>query len=367
MHRVHNFSAGPAVLPEEVLIQAQRELLDWNNCGASVMEISHRGKEFMALAEETFQDLRDLLNIPKNYHILFLQGGARSQFAMVPMNLIDSHDSAAYVQTGLWGQLAIAEAKLFTQVKIVADTELTKFRTIPPQDQWDSFENAAYLHYVDNETINGVEFPYIPNSGSVPLVADMSSSILSRPIDVSKFGLIYASAQKNMGPAGITLVIIRDDLLKRKALAQTPNMFRYQAHVEANSLYNTVPTFPWYVCSLVLKWLKKQGGLEVMAERNARKAAKLYEVIDHSNFYHNPVDRPYRSRMNVPFILPTPQLEEAFCKQAEKERFIGLKGHRYLGGLRASIYNAMPESGVDALIEFMKEFVLQQGVHCEFR
>lgn len=357
MNRVFNFSAGPAMLPEDVMHQAQEEFMNWKGCGISVMEISHRGSEFMRLAEESKQDLRDLLNIPENYHILFLHGGARSQFAMVPMNLLGSKKKAAYIQTGIWSQIAAEEARRYADVQLVVNTESTKFTTIPPQQQWQSpDDDVAYLHCTDNETINGVEFSYVPDHYDLPLITDMSSNILSRPFDVRQFGLIYACAQKNLGPAGVTLVIIRDDLLQLEPLVATPSMFRYQLHVENNSLLNTAPTYPWYITSLVLKWLKKQGGVGVMAERNWRKAQKLYDYIDRSDFYFNPVNPAVRSRMNIIFTLPNEKLDTQFVDQAKKAGLVGLKGHRYLGGIRASIYNAMPEAGVDFLLEFMDDF-----------
>lgn len=364
MHRVFNFSAGPAMLPDEVMQQAQEEFMDWHDLGVSVMEISHRGKPFKMLAEESVQDCRDILNIPDNYHVLFLAGGARSQFAMIPMNLLDhgKYKKAAYVQTGVWSQIAIAEAKRFCEVDILADSENTRFTTIPEKTSWQSLDkHHAYLHYVDNETINGVEFPYIPESNDLPLISDMSSNIFSRPFDINQFGLVYACAQKNVGPAGITLVIIRDDLAKRVPLETTPSMFRYALQIENNSMLNTCPTYSWYMASLVLKWIKRQGGLEALAKINQKKAEKLYHYIDQTDFYTNPVDQRYRSRMNVIFTLPEKSLDEIFVKQAEKVGLYGLKGHRFLGGIRASIYNAMPEKGVDALIEFMKTFEKENG------
>lgn len=359
MHRVFNFSAGPAMLPEEVMQQAQKEFMDWHNLGTSVMEISHRGKPFKAIAEESIQDVRDILNIPDNYHVLFLAGGSRSQFAMVPMNLLDngSYKKTAYIQTGIWGQIAIAEAKRYCDVDIIADSENTRFTTIPEKKEWKTFDKQhAYLHYVDNETINGVEFPFIPESNNIPLVCDMSSNIFSRPFDINQFGLVYACAQKNLGPAGITLVIIRDDLAKRTPLDATPSMFRYSLQVENNSMLNTCPTFPWYMAGLVLKWIKKQGGLEALGKKNQKKAEKLYNYIDKTDFYTNPVDHRYRSRMNVIFTLPEKSLDEKFVAEAEKVGLYGLKGHRFLGGIRASIYNAMPEKGIDTLVDFMKTF-----------
>ncbi len=356
MARVFNFSAGPAMLPTEVMEQAQAEFMDWQHSGMSVMEISHRSAEFMALAKESTDDLRELLNVPNNYRILFLHGGARSQFAMVPMNLLNHKKQAAYVQTGVWSKLAAQEARLYCDVKLVADTEASQFTSIPPQSEWQSCNDAAYLYYVDNETVNGVEFHDVPESHGLPLVSDMSSNILSRPFDVAQYGVVFACAQKNLGPAGVTCVIIRDDLLQCEPIATTPSMFRYQEHAAKNSLLNTSPTYPWYMVSLVLKWVKKSGGVAEMAKRNARKSQKLYDYIDANDFYRNPVAVDCRSRMNVIFTLPTQALDAQFVEQATRAGLTGLKGHRFVGGLRASIYNAMPEAGVDALLNFMDDF-----------
>jgi phosphoserine aminotransferase len=361
MQRVYNFSAGPATLPTEVMQQAQQELLNWEKTGASVMEVSHRGKEFVQLAEESVQDLRDILNLSDQYEVLFLQGGARAQFAMIPMNLLEGLKKASYVVTGLWGEMALKEAERYGEIEIAASSESTKFTTIPPEKEWKVSSDSSYLHYTDNETINGVEFSSVPENISAPLVCDMSSNILSRPIDVSKFGLIYASAQKNIGPAGITLVIIRKDLLKRQPLSFTPSMFRYQAHVEQESMLNTPPTFSWYMSHLVFKWIKRQGGLSALAKVNQEKADKLYQFIDHCDFYTNTVDVRYRSRMNVVFKTPSAELDEKFVREAAANGMTGLKGHRYVGGIRASIYNAMPLSGVTHLVDFMKDFVHKNG------
>jgi len=355
MSRVYNFSAGPAMLPEEVLEQAAQEMKDWHGSGMSVMEMSHRGKEFISIAEEAEADLRELLSIPDNYKVLFLQGGASSQFSMVPMNLLKGKTTADYINTGYWSKKAIAEAKRYCDVNIVASGESTNFTSIPPRSEWSLNPEAAYVHYTPNETIGGVEFHEIPEVGDVPLVADMSSTILSRPIDISRFGLIYAGAQKNIGPAGLTIVIIRDDLIGNP-LDSTPTMFNYETHVKANSMYNTPPTYAWYIAGLVFKWIKRIGGLEKMAEINKRKAEKLYRAIDESDFYHNPVSRECRSWMNVPFTLADPSLDETFLKEAKDAGLVSLKGHRSVGGMRASIYNAMPEEGVDTLISFMKDF-----------
>jgi len=360
MTRVYNFSAGPAMLPEEVLSQAAEEMLDKNGSGMSVMEMSHRSKEFMSIAEKAESDLREILQVPKNYNILFLQGGASIQFAMVPMNLLRGKKSADYINTGYWSKKAISEAKKFCNVNIVATSEDSNFTRIPDIKEWKINPDTAYVHYTPNETIGGVEFHFIPDTGDIPLVADMSSTILSRPIDVSKFGIIYAGAQKNIGPAGLTIVIIRDDLIG-EALPGTPTMLDYMTHVKANSMYNTPPTYGWYIAGLVFEWIKKKGGLKAMAEINRRKAEKLYSVIDSSDFYNNPVDPECRSWMNIPFTLADPSLDEKFLEEAKKQGLVNLKGHRSVGGMRASIYNAMPEEGVDRLIEFMKEFEKKYG------
>ncbi len=360
MTRIYNFSAGPAMLPEVVLKQAQEEMLDWQGSCMSVMEMSHRGKEFVSIAEQAEADLRELMAIPDNYKVLFLQGGASSQFAMVPMNLLRGKDGADYINTGSWSKKAIAEGKRYCNLNIAATTEQSKFTRAPAQDELKLDPNAAYVHYTPNETIGGVEFSYIPETGDVPLVADMSSTILSRPVDVSRFGVIYAGAQKNIGPAGLTVVIVRADLIGQ-TLDGTPTMFDYAAHAEAESMYNTPPTYAWYLAGLVFAHLKQQGGLEAMAEINRRKAAKLYGAIDNSAFYANPVDPESRSWMNVPFTLANPELDAEFLKQASERGLKTLKGHRSVGGMRASIYNAMPEAGVDALIEFMADFEQRHG------
>lgn len=361
MTQTYNFNAGPAMIPVEVMQKAHDEFLDWQNMGVSIMEISHRSKEFIEVAKQVERDLRDLLVIPDDYHVLFLPGGARTQFSTIPMNLLDKYDRIAYVRSGLWSGYAIDEARCYADVKVVADAEPFNYLTIPPQTEWQDFEDMAYLYYADNETVHGLEFNYVPDAGHVPLVVDMSSNLLSRPIDVSQYGLIYACAQKNIGMAGITIVIISDELMQRKPLAATPNMFRYQVQADNESMYNTPPTYSWYMTGLVLQWLKQQGGLSAMAERNQRKAEKLYQFIDQHDFYQNKVDHDFRSRMNVVFQLPSVALENDFVKQSEKAGLIGLKGHRCVGGIRASIYNAMPEKGVDILIEFMREFERQHG------
>ncbi len=361
MRRVFNFSAGPAALPQEVLEKAQAEILDWHDAGMSVMEMSHRGKEFMSIAAQAEADLREVMAIPDNYKVLFLQGGASSQFAMVPLNLLRGKTSADYYRTGSWSKKAIAEAKRYCDVNIVADTESGgKFTTVPEEGSVTFNPDAAYVHYTPNETIEGVEFPYVPDTGDVPLVADMSSTILSRQIDVSRFAIIYAGAQKNIGPAGLTIVIVRDDLIG-DVKEGTPAMFDYAVHAKNDSMYNTPPTYGWYLAGLVFAWLKEKGGLVTMGEINQRKAEKLYAAIDTSNFYANPVDAHCRSWMNVPFTLANADLDAAFLAEAKKADLVTLKGHRSVGGMRASIYNAMSEAGVDALITFMADFEKRNG------
>ncbi|MGI2028553.1 3-phosphoserine/phosphohydroxythreonine transaminase [Endozoicomonas acroporae] len=359
-HRVYNFSAGPAPIPYEVLQQARDEMMNWQDVGASVMEVSHRGKEFLAVAHGAEKDLRDLLKIPDNYKVLFLQGGARGQFAAVPLNLKGDKVFADYVNSGYWAQSAIKEAQRYLDVNIVADGKDRGFNAMSAEDQWRISKDAAYLHYTPNETIGGLEFSFIPETGDVPLVADMSSNILSGPLDVSKFGVIYAGAQKNIGPAGLTVVIVREDLLERGSL-MCPAVLDYKLQAGNDSMYNTPPTFAWYLAGLVFKWLKKQGGLAAINALNERKAKKLYAQIDGSGFYQNPVDPKWRSRMNVPFTLINPELDATFLAESEQAGFRYLKGHKAVGGMRASIYNAVPEQHVDALIDFMKEFERRYG------
>jgi phosphoserine aminotransferase len=348
------------MLPEAVLEQAKAELLDWRGSGMSVMEMSHRGKEFISIAAQAEADLRDLLNIPTHYKVLFLQGGATGQFAVVPMNLLRGKTKADYLNTGQWSKKAITEAKQYCQVNVVASAEATKFTTIPPRQDWKCDPEAAYFHYTPNETINGVEFHHIPDVGDVPLVVDMSSTLLSRPLDVSKFGLIYAGAQKNIGPAGLTVIIVREDLIGQ-TLPGTPSLFDYKNQADNDSMVNTPPTYAWYIAGLVFQWLQAQGGLEAMAERNQRKAERLYAAIEQSGFYKNPVDSTCRSWMNVPFTLPDPALDKPFLAEAKAAGLLTLSGHRSVGGMRASIYNAMPEEGVQALIDFMGDFARRQG------
>ena len=355
MSRVYNFSAGPAILPEDVIRRAAEEMLDWNGSGMSVMEMSHRSKEFMSIAARAEADVRELLAIPANYKVLFLQGGASSQFAMVPINLLRGKKGADYFNTGMWSKKAIAEGKRFCAVNLVATSEASGFTTVPDAAGWQLDSDAAYVHYTPNETIGGVEFDTIPEVGDVPLVADMSSTLLSRPLDVSKFGVIYAGAQKNIGPAGLTVVIVREDLIGQP-LDNMPLMFDYKTHADNDSMYNTPPTYSWYLAGLVFEWIKGKGGLKAMAEINQRKADKLYAAIDASDFYTNPVEPRYRSWMNVPFTLADAELDGKFLEGAKAAGLVALKGHRSVGGMRASIYNAMPESGIDTLIGYMADF-----------
>ena len=351
--RSYNFSPGPAVLPTEVLEQAREELLDWNGSGMSVMEVSHRGKAFMRAAADAEADLRELLAIPGNYKVLFVQGGATAQFALVPLNLTRRESLVDYIDTGHWSKKAIAEARRYCTVHVAGDAGGAL--RVPPQSELDLRREAEYVHYTPNETISGVEFHYLPATPGAPLIADMSSNILSRPIDVSKFGLIYAGAQKNIGPSGLTLVIVREDLIGR-ARPETPSVFDYKAVADEGSLLNTPPTFAWYVAGLVFKWLKRQGGVAAMAERNRAKAQALYAAIDGSALYRNSVDAAARSWMNVTFTLNRPGLEDEFLDQAAAAGLTNLKGHRAFGGMRASLYNAMPFAGVEALVGFMREF-----------
>jgi phosphoserine aminotransferase len=360
MSEVYNFSAGPAVLPKAVLQQARDELLDWHGSGMSVMEMSHRSKQYMSIAEQAEADLRELLQIPAEYRVLFLQGGASSQFAMVPMNLLRGRSQADYINTGAWSKKAIAEAGRYCTVNVAASSEDTNFTSIPPEDSWQLDADAAYVHYTPNETIGGVEFHHIPETGDVPLVADMSSTILSRPLDVSRYGLIYAGAQKNIGPAGLTVVIVREDLIGSPNDG-TPSMFDYKKHADNGSMLNTPPTYGWYLAGLVFKQLKQLGGVAAMAEINRRKSQRLYDAIEQSAFYSSPVDVDCRSWMNVPFTLADASLDAEFLIQAKAAGLLNLKGHRSVGGMRASIYNAMPEAGVAALIDFMGEFERAQA------
>jgi len=361
LSRVFNFSAGPSALPLPVLEQVQAELLDWRGLGTSVMEVSHRSKEFLAVAEQSEADLRTLLKVPDEYSVLFLQGGAQMQFSMVPLNLLDERKRADYIDTGYWSRLAVEEARRYGEISVAASSVGLGDMAIPPRETWQLDPQASYVHYTPNETLTGVEFHEVPDVGSVPLVADMSSTILSRPIDVSRFGLIYAGAQKNVGPAGLTVVIVRRDLTGRCSPG-APKLFDYKRQIDAGSMANTAPTFSWYVAALVLKWLLGMGGLEVLAEMNRRKSETLYRCIDDSEgFYTNRVSPGCRSWMNVSFHLVSPELDSSFLAGAEAEGLIGLKGHRAVGGVRASIYNAVPERAVDALVDYMMRFRTRHG------
>ena len=355
MDRVFNFSAGPAALPLEVLQQAQAEMVNWHGCGMSVMEMSHRGKEYMAIQAEAEADLRELMGISANYKVLFLQGGASLQFAMAPMNLLRGKASADYLNTGKKKKKAIKEAKKYGAVNVIASSEDKNFSYAPAFSQWKLDPNAAYVHITQNETIGGVEIFETPDTGNVPLVSDMSSTILSRPFDVSKFGLIYAGAQKNIGPAGLTIVIVREDLIGQ-TVAGTPTMMDYQIQAENDSMYNTPPTYAIYIAGLVFKMLKAKGGIAAMEKTNRAKAKILYDVLDASSFFASPVAKENRSLMNIPFTLKNADLDEEFIKGAKARGMIQLKGHRSVGGMRASIYNAMPVEGVQALADFMREF-----------
>ena len=360
MARVFNFSAGPATLPEEVLQQAAAEMLDWHGSGSSVMEMSHRGKEYMSIQAQAEADLRELLAIPVNYKVLFLQGGATLQFEMIPINLLRGKPAADYVNTGEWAKKAIKEAKPFCQANVVASAEDKNFSYAPAQSTWKLSKDAAYVHYTANETIGGVEFHWVPNTGDTPLVCDMSSNILSKPVDVSKYGLIYAGAQKNIGPAGLTIVIVREDLIGH-AVPTPPTMLDYKTHADNDSMFNTPPTYGIYIAGLVFQWLKKQGGLAAIEKHNIEKANLLYDFLDNSKFFKNPVRKEDRSRMNVPFTLKDEALDEEFLKGAKARNMLQLKGHRSVGGMRASIYNAMPIAGVKALVEYMREFEAGHG------
>ena len=359
--RVWNFSAGPAALPQAVLERAQREMLDWNGSGASVMEQSHRGKRFIAMAAQAEADLRELMRIPADYAVLFLQGGATQHFAQIPMNLASEGDSADYIVSGHWSAKAVSEARPYVRVNVAASGEADDYLKLPPRDSWQLDPNAAYVHYTPNETIHGVEFHGIPEVGAAPLVADMSSNILSEPLDVSRFGLIYAGAQKNIGPSGLVLMIIRRDLLQRAGRPMA-RIFRYAEHAAADSMLNTPNTWGWYVAGLTFQWLLAQGGLGVMAERNRTKAALLYQAIDGSGgYYRNPIELSARSRMNVRFTLHDTALDAAFLQESEATGLLALKGHKALGGMRASLYNAVPPEAVETLVAFMRDFAQRHG------
>lgn len=358
--RAYNFCAGPAALPEEVLRQAQAELLDWQGRGLSVMEMSHRSDEFVEIAQTAEQDLRDLMYVPDNYKVLFVQGGASQQFAQIPLNFMPEGGKADYIDTGIWSSKSAEEAARFGSVNIAASAKELDCFAIPGQNDWTLDPNAAYVHYATNETIGGLQFDWIPETGSVPLIADMSSDILSRQVDVSRFGMIYAGAQKNIGPSGLVVLIVREDLLGR-ARSACPTMLNYQVAADNGSMYNTPASFSWYLSGLVFKWLKQQGGVEAMARINEEKQRKLYDFIDASEMYDNPISRNARSWMNVPFRLASDKLDKPFLAGAEERRLLNLKGHRSVGGMRASIYNAVPMAAVDALIDYMREFEKEHG------
>lgn len=358
--KVYNFAPGPAMLPREVMEQAQTELLDWKSTGMSVMEISHRSKEFISLAEESEADLREILAIPGNYKVLFLQGGATSQFSMVPMNLLKEGLCADYVHTGSWSGKALKEAQRFGKVNIAASSKEANFTTIPDRASWQLSDNAAYVYYCSNETIGGLEFQETPDVGDRPLVCDLTSHALSRSIDVSKYGLIIAGSQKNIGPSGLVIVIIREDLVGAPS-THLPSLYDYAIMAENASMYNTPATFSWYMAGLVFKWIKAQGGLAAMERNAVARSDSLYQAIDASDLYSNPVDKRYRSRMNIPFILADASLDARFLTEAKTAGLEALKGHRSVGGMRASIYNAMPQEGVDALIDFMGDFEKRHG------
>ncbi len=359
-NRLFNFCAGPAALPEAVLKQAQAELLDWQGKGVSVMEMSHRSEEFTQVAETAEQDLRDLLSVPDDYKVLFLQGGASQQFAQIPLNFMAEDGSADYIDTGIWSAKAIEEAQRFGHVNVAASAKAYDYFAIPGQNDWQLSDNAAYVHYTPNETIGGLEFGWIPEVGDTPLIADVSSTILSRPLDVSKFGMLYAGAQKNIGPSGLVVVIVREDLLG-KARASCPTMLDYSVAAKNGSMYNTPPTFGWYLAGLIFKWVKEQGGLEAMERLNQTKQRTLYKAIDSSELYSNPINPVDRSWMNIPFRLADDRLDKPFLAGADERGLLNLKGHRSVGGMRASIYNAVGQDAVDALVAYMAEFERQRG------
>jgi len=360
MTRVFNFSAGPAVLPESVLRQAAEEMLDWRGSGMSVMEMSHRGKEFISIHAEAESLLRELLEVPANYKVLFLQGGAIAENAIVPMNMLRGRSGADYIDTGEWSKKSIKEAKKYCKVNVAASAEAGGYTSVPRQETWKLDPAAGYVHICSNETIGGVEYHWTPDTGEVPLVADMSSNFMSRPIDVNRYGLIYGGAQKNVGPAGATIVIVRDDLIGQ-ALPITPSAFDYKTQAENDSMFNTPPTYAIYIAGLVFNWIKAQGGLTAMEAHNRKKAALLYDHLETTSFFYNPVAREDRSLMNVPFKLRDESLDDAFLKGAQARGMVQLKGHRSVGGMRASIYNAMPIEGVAALVAYMKEFEASHG------
>ena len=355
MERVYNFSAGPSVLPESVLEKAQKEMLAYGNSGMSVMEMSHRSKVYEAIIGDAEKLLRELMNIPDNYKVLFLQGGASTQFAMIPLNLFRNSKKADFVVTGLWAKKALKEASRYGTINKIASSEDAVFNYIPDLDSSKFDPEADYFHITTNNTIYGTRFTALPETGDVPLVADMSSNILSQEYDISKFGLIYAGAQKNMGPAGLTVVIIREDLIGH-AMDFTPTMLNYKTHADEGSMFNTPPTYSIYVCKLVLEWVKELGGIAAMEKINVQKANILYNYLDESSMFKGTVVKKDRSLMNIPFVCPTEELNDKFIKEASANGFVNLKGHRTVGGMRASIYNAMPVEGVQKLVDFMKKF-----------
>lgn len=356
---VYNFGAGPAMLPREVMQCAREEFLNWHGCGMSVMEMSHRSDEFLSIAAQTEVDFREVLAIPENYKVLFLQGGASGQFGMVPLNLLAGKKTADYFHTGIWSEKAIKEAERFCQVGVIANQD-NAMQSVPEPETWSLDPDAAYVYYTDNETISGVQFSAIPNVGDVPLVTDMTSNLLSKPLDISRYGLIFASAQKNIGTAGLVFVIVREDLLGHAA-KHIPSMYHYAIHAKKNSMYNTPPTYSWYLSGLVLRWVKEQGGLDAMEKISLTRSDSLYQIIDQSGFYNNPIAGKYRSTMNVPFTLIDDSLNATFLTEAKNHGLVALKGHRSVGGMRANMYNAMPKEGVDALIHFMREFERSHG------
>jgi phosphoserine aminotransferase len=360
MDRVFNFSAGPAMLPESVLRTAAAEMLDWHGSGMSVMEMSHRGKEFISIYEQAVADLRELLAVPDNYKIIFLQGGGLGENAIVPMNMLRGKSSIDFVLTGEWSKKSAEQASKFATARVAASAEATGFTTIPERTTWQLDPQAAYVHLCMNETIGGVEFQEVPNVGDVPLVGDVSSTILSRPLDVSKFGLVFGGAQKNIGPAGLTIVIVRDDLIGQ-ATPYTPDVFNYAVQAKNDSMYNTPPTYAIYIAGLVFQWLKVRGGVSAMEQQNIAKAQLLYSALDASDFYVTKVAKACRSRMNVPFFLRDEKLNSAFLQGADQRGLLQLKGHRVVGGMRASIYNAMPVEGVQALVAYLQSFEKSHG------
>lgn len=355
LNSIYNFGAGPAMLPQAVMKQVQAEFLDWNGTGMSIVEMSHRSKAFLSIAEAADADLRDILQVPADYKILYVHGGATSMMSMVPLNLLANGETGEYLLTGSWSAKACKEAKRLGKVHVAASSEPEKYFTIPDPGNWQLADDVAYLYYTDNETITGVEFDFIPDAGDVPLVCDMTSNFLSRPFDITRFGIVFASAQKNFGPAGMACVIIREDMIGR-AGKQTPFLYDFKTYAENDSMFNTPPVFNWYMAGLIYKWIREQGGLAAMDQRAKQRSGKLYATIDSSTLYSNPINTQYRSRMNVPFILADESLNSAFLAEAGENGLIELKGHRSVGGMRASIYNGMPVEGIEALTAFMLDF-----------